>query len=59
MLESLIGVLVALAILAVVYVVLKWILGQFTLPEPIITIVNIVVSVVAIIIVLRFLLTLI
>ena len=59
MLEGIIGVIIALGILAVVYILIKWIIGQFTLPAPLVQIVNIVFGIVAIVIVLRYLVTLI
>jgi hypothetical protein len=58
-LTSLVGVIIALAVLAVVYILLKWILSYMTLPAPLVTVLNIIVGVVAVVIVLRFLFTII
>ena len=58
MLSSIISVVIALAILGIVYVVLKWILGLIEIPFPV-KVVNIVFAVIALIIVLKYLATLI
>jgi hypothetical protein len=54
MISTVISLLVALAILAIVYYVLTWILGYFNLPAPVGTIINIIFGVLAVIQVLRF-----
>jgi hypothetical protein len=58
MVESVIALLIALGILAVVYVVFKWAVGSGYLPGPLLDMGNIVFAIIAIIIVLRFLLKL-
>ena len=57
MLTSVIGVIIALAVLAIVYILIKWILGYMSLPAQVITILNIVVGVIAIVIILSYLVT--
>jgi hypothetical protein len=59
MLAGLIGLIIALAVLAVVYILIKWILGYMSLPAPLVTVLNIVVGVIAVVLVLRFIITLI
>lgn len=54
MLEGVIGVVVALVILAVVYMVLKWVLSMTEIPFPT-KIVNLVFGAIGLIIVLRYL----
>jgi hypothetical protein len=54
MISTVISLLVALAILAIVYYVLTWILGYFNLPAPVGTIINIIFGVLAVVQVLRF-----
>jgi hypothetical protein len=58
MITTVISLIIALAILGVVYILAKWIIGTVSLPAPLIQIVNIVFGVIAIILVLKFLLTL-
>jgi hypothetical protein len=55
---TVISLIIALAILGIVYIVAKWIIGMTTLPAPLIQIVNIVFGCIAVILVLRFLITL-
>jgi hypothetical protein len=55
MIEALISLLIALAVLYVVYAVLTWILGKFPVPAIVLTILNIIFGVAAVVIVLRFL----
>jgi hypothetical protein len=57
MIVGVIGVIISLAILAIVYILLKWVVGYIGGGAPLVTIINIVCGVVAIIIVLRYLLT--
>ncbi len=59
MIEGIIGLIIALAILGVVYILFKWIVGMVALPAPILQVANIVFGAVTIIIVLKYLLTLI
>ncbi len=56
MIPVVISLLIALAILAVCYIIVKWAIGYFTLPGPLVQIINIIFAVVAIVIVLRALL---
>ena len=58
MLTLLTSLLISLAILAIIYVLIKWILSFVTIPAPLITILDIVVGIIAVVIVLRFLITL-
>lgn len=58
MIPAVISLLIALAVLAVVYVVFKWAVGQGYLPGPLSEMGAIVFGVIAIIIVLKFLLKL-
>lgn len=59
MFELIISLLIALAVLGVVYVLFKWVIGMVSLPAPLLQIANIVFGVVAVILVLRFLVKLI
>jgi hypothetical protein len=59
MITAIIALIISLAILGIVYILFKWILGMVSLPAPLIQIGNIVFGVIAVILVLRFLLTLI
>ena len=59
MIAGLIGLIIALAVLAIVYILIKWILGYMSLPAPLVTVLNIVVGVIAVVLVLRFLIPLI
>lgn len=58
MIEGIIGLIIALAILGIVYILFKWIVGMVALPAPLLQIANIVFGVLAVILVLRFLLKL-
>lgn len=58
MIESIIGLLIVLGVVALVYVVFKWVVGQGYLPGPLLEMGNIVFAIVAIIVVLKFLLKL-
>lgn len=55
MVEGLIGLLITLGILVVVYLIVKWVMGQFDLPGPALQIINIIFGIIGIILVLRFL----
>ena len=55
---GIVSLIIALAILGIIYILFKWIIGMVALPAPLIQIGNIIFGVVAIILVLRFLLTL-
>ena len=59
MIAGLIGLIIALAVLAIVYILIKWILGYMSLPAPLVVVLNIVVGVIAVVLVLRFLIPLI
>jgi hypothetical protein len=56
MIAIIIPLIVSLAVLAIGYILVKWILGMLTLPAPLIQIVNIIFGVIAVVIVLRALL---
>ena len=58
MIAAIISLIIALAILGIVYILFKWIVGMIALPAPLLLIGNIVFGVIAVILVLRFLLTL-
>jgi hypothetical protein len=58
MLFALTSVLISLAILAIVYIVLRWILSYLSLPAPVDIILRIIVGVVAIVLIIRFVATL-
>ena len=58
MAEGIIALIIALAIVAVVYIILKWIIGYFPIPTPLAQVINIIFGVIVIVMVLRFLLTL-
>lgn len=58
MIEGIIALLIALAILGIVYVLFKWIVGMVALPAPLLQVANIVFGVVAVVIVLKYLLKL-
>lgn len=59
MIESLISLIIFIAIVAVVYWVVKWALGLIPLPSPVGVIIDIVFGVIVLIYLLRFLSTLI
>ncbi len=58
MMSGIISLIIALAILGIVYILFKWIVGMVDLPAPILQIANICFGVAAIVIVLKFLLAL-
>jgi hypothetical protein len=58
MITTIVSLIIALAILGIIFILAKWIIGMVALPAPLIQIVNIVFGVVAVIIVLKYLLTL-
>ena len=58
MISTIIALIIALAILGIVYVLFKWIVGMVSLPAPLLQVANIVFGVVAVIIVLKYLMTL-
>ena len=58
MIAAVVSLSIALAILGIVYILAKWIIGMVALPAPLVQIVNIIIGVIAVILVLRFLLTL-
>ncbi len=53
MIPTIIGLLISLAVLAVVFILVKWILGYFNLPGPLSMIIQIVFAVIAVVIVLK------
>lgn len=55
---GIVSLIIALAILGIIYILFKWIIGMVTLPAPLLQIGNIIFGVVAVIIVLKYLLTL-
>lgn len=59
MITTIISLITALAVVAIVYILLKWIIGKFSFSSPITQIVDIVFGVIAVIMVLRYLVTLI
>ena len=59
MLSLLVSLIISLAVLAVVYVILKWLIDVLALPAPLLSILNITVGVVAVILGLRVLFALI
>lgn len=58
MIAGIISLIIALAIVGIVYILFKWIVGMIAIPAPLMQIANIVFGVVTVIIVLRYLLTL-
>ena len=58
LITSLISLIITLAILAVVYILVRWLLGVMALPAPTGQILNVVVGVIAVVLILQYLLTL-
>lgn len=53
MISVIIGLIIALGILGICYILFKWIVGMIALPAPILQVANIVFGIVAIVIVLK------
>ncbi len=58
MVATITSFLIAIAVLGIVYIIFKWIVGSTGLPAPLVQIGNIIFGIVAVVIVLRYLLPL-
>lgn len=58
MISTIIALIIALGILGIVYILFKWIVGVIALPAPLLQVANIVFGIVAVVIVLKYLMTL-